>query len=73
MELIDSYEQSRRGLFSGSIGYMNPSGDFDFQRGHAEFILQCGNTLSFFQTGGGITYNSKPEDEYAESLLKGRR
>ncbi|HQR01824.1 MAG TPA: anthranilate synthase component I family protein [Ferruginibacter sp.] len=71
MELIDSYEQSRRGLFSGSIGYVNPSGDFDFNVVIRSLFYNAATRYLSFQTGGGITYNSKPEDEYAESLLKG--
>ena len=70
MELIDSYEQSRRGLFSGSIGYVNPSGDFDFNVVIRSLFYNAATRYLSFQTGGGITYNSKPEDEYAESLLK---
>ena len=30
MELIEKYEKTKRGLFSGAVGYINPDGDFDF-------------------------------------------
>jgi len=70
LELIDTYEQSRRGLFSGSIGYVNPSGDVDFNVVIRSLFYNAATRYLSFQAGGGITYYSKPEDEYAESLLK---
>lgn len=73
MELIEQYEQTRRGLFSGAIGYIKPGEglpDFDFNVViRSIFYNETARYLSF-QTGGGITYNSDPEGEYAECLLK---
>jgi para-aminobenzoate synthetase component 1 len=70
MELIEQYEQTRRGLFSGAIGYVKPTGDFDFNVViRSIFYNETGKYISF-QTGGGITYNSDAELEYEESLLK---
>lgn len=70
MELIQAYEPTPRGLFSGSVGYIAPNGDFDFNvviRSMRYF--EDSQTLSF-HVGSGITYYSQPEQEYDECLLK---
>ncbi|HSN60602.1 MAG TPA: anthranilate synthase component I family protein, partial [Ferruginibacter sp.] len=70
MELIDEYETTSRGLFSGSIGYINPDGDFDFNVViRSIFYDETERNLSF-SAGGGITFNSNAADEYEESMLK---
>jgi para-aminobenzoate synthetase component I len=70
MELIEQYEQTKRGLFSGAIGYVKPGGDFDFNVVIRSILYNETNRYISFQTGGGITYNSNPVSEYNESLLK---
>lgn len=70
MELIEQYEQTKRGLFSGAIGYVKPNGDFDFNVVIRSMLYNEADKYLSFQTGGGITYNSNPESEYNESLLK---
>jgi len=40
MELIEEYERTRRGLFSGTVGYINPGGDFDLKCSYQEYSLQ---------------------------------
>ena len=70
MELIEQYEQTKRGLFSGAIGYVKPDGDFDFNVVIRSILYNASDRYLSFQTGGGITYNSNPELEYEESLLK---
>lgn len=73
MELIEQYEQTKRGLFSGAIGYVKPgaqSPDFDFNVVIRSILYNEANRYLSFQAGGGITYNSDPELEYEESLLK---
>ena len=70
MQLIEQYEQSRRGLFSGAIGYIDPDGDFDFNVVIRSMFYNAAEKYLSFQTGGGITYYSNPENEYEESLLK---
>ncbi len=70
LELIDQYEPVHRGLFSGSIGYVTPESDFDFNVViRSIFYNESKKYLSFF-AGGGITFYSNSEDEYEESLLK---
>lgn len=70
MELIEQYEQTRRGLFSGAIGYVNPQGDFDFNVVIRSMFYNAGEKYLSFQTGSGITYYSDAESEYEECLLK---
>jgi para-aminobenzoate synthetase component I len=70
MELVEQYEQSRRGLFSGAIGYVDPNGNFDFNVVIRSIFYNSTEKYLSFQAGGGITYYSKAEEEYRESLLK---
>jgi para-aminobenzoate synthetase component I len=70
MELIEQYEQTKRGLFSGAIGYINPGGDFDFNVVIRSMLYNAAAKYLSFQTGGAITFNSDAEKEYEESLLK---
>jgi para-aminobenzoate synthetase component 1 len=70
MELIDQYETMPRGLFSGSIGYITPDADFDFNVViRSIFYNETGRYLNF-KTGGAITFYSNAEAEYEECLLK---
>lgn len=70
MELIEEFEQTKRGLFSGAIGYVKPGGDFDFNVVIRSMLYNEAEKYISFQTGGGITYNSDATQEYEESLLK---
>jgi para-aminobenzoate synthetase component 1 len=70
MELIERYEAARRGLFSGSIGYVKPSGDFDFNVVIRSVLYNVADKYLSFQTGSAITFSSDPEKEYEECLLK---
>jgi para-aminobenzoate synthetase component I len=72
MELIEQYEQTKRGLFSGAIGYVRPDGAFDFNVVIRSIFYNAADKYLSFQAGGGITYNSEPALEYEESLLKAR-
>jgi para-aminobenzoate synthetase component 1 len=70
MELIEEYEKSKRGLFSGSVGYITPDGDFDFSVIIRSMLYNESNRYLSFTTGGAITRLSKPENEYEECMLK---
>ena len=72
MELIEQYEQTKRGLFSGAIGYVKPDGNFDFNVVIRSILYNAADKYLSFQAGGGITYNSNPALEYGESLLKAK-
>ncbi|MFT3702874.1 MAG: anthranilate synthase component I family protein [Agriterribacter sp.] len=70
MELIEKYEQTKRGLFSGAIGYISPEKDMDFNVVIRSVLYNAGTGYLSFQTGSAITYNSNPEEEYDECMLK---
>lgn len=72
LELTEQYEAQQRGLFSGTIGYCSPSGDFDLNVVIRSMFLNPENGTVAFLAGGGITKNSVPEQEYEESILKTR-
>ena len=70
MELIDEFETVPRGLFSGTIGYVTPEEDFDFNVViRSLFYNEARKTLSF-KAGSGITFNSDPSDEFDECMMK---
>ena len=70
MELIEKYESFPRGLFSGTIGYVSPTGDFDFNVVIRSIIYNSSRQLLSFKAGSGITINSDAEQEYEECLAK---
>ena len=70
MELIEMYEKTRRGLFSGTLGYINPEGDFDFNVVIRSILYNQSKSYISIQAGSAITFKSDPEKEYEECLLK---
>lgn len=70
LELIDQYESGSRGIFSGSVGYLNPSGDFDFNVVIRSLIYNNQKHSLSYWVGSGITWYSQPEREYEECMLK---
>ena len=70
MQLIESHENFKRGLYSGSIGYIDPKGDFDFNVVIRTVIHnQITRTLSC-SVGSAITISSDPEKEFEECQIK---
>jgi para-aminobenzoate synthetase component 1 len=70
VELIDKYEPVARGIFSGSVGYIDPSGDFDFNVVIRSIMYEAKSRYLSYQVGSGITFYSDPELEWEECLLK---
>ena len=70
MELIEQYEQTKRGIFSGAVGYISPDGDFDFNVVIRSIMYNAASKYLSFQAGSGITFYSNPEKEWEECLLK---
>ena len=70
MELIDQYEKTKRGLFSGTVGYINTDGDFDFNVVIRSILYNKQNKYISIQAGSAITFKSIPEEEYEECLVK---
>lgn len=70
MELIEKYELTRRGLYSGAVGYIDPEGNFDFNVVIRSILYNADSGYVSAQVGGAIVYDSVPEEEYQECLLK---
>jgi para-aminobenzoate synthetase component 1 len=70
MQLIDKYENSSRGIFSGSVGYITPGGDFDFNVVIRIIMYNVASGYLSYQVGSGITFYSNPEMEWEECMLK---
>ena len=70
MEIIERYEQTRRGLFSGAIGYVTPEGNADFNVVIRSILYNAKEKYVSFQAGSAITFYSDAEEEYKECLLK---
>jgi para-aminobenzoate synthetase component 1 len=72
MQLIEQYERSKRGVYSGSVGYIQPNGDFDLNVIIRSMLYNANTNYLSFQVGGAITAKSIPEEEYEECLLKAK-
>ncbi|HEY0433624.1 MAG TPA: anthranilate synthase component I family protein, partial [Chitinophagaceae bacterium] len=70
LELIDHYEPTRRGLFSGAVGYIEPGGDFDFNVVIRSLLYNSTRRYVSVQAGSGITHYSEPLLEWEECLVK---
>ena len=70
MQLIEQYEHSRRELFSGTVGYITPDGDFDLNVVIRSIFYNAATKYLSYQTGGAITYDSDPAKEWDEMRLK---
>lgn len=72
MKIIENLEETKRGLYSGSIGYFTPEGDFDFNVVIRSILYNQENKYISFSVGSAITSQSVPEKEYEECLLKAK-
>ncbi|WP_145413270.1 aminodeoxychorismate synthase component I [Paenibacillus xylanexedens] len=70
MEIIDELEPSRRHVYTGSIGYIGFDGDMDMNIVIRTILVK--GQQARYQVGGGIVWDSIPENEYQETLFKGR-
>jgi len=70
MELIEEYEDFKRGIYSGAIGFFTPEGDFTFNVVIRSILYNAKNKYCSYSAGGALTALSIPEKEYEESLLK---
>lgn len=73
MKHILEYENTERGYYSGCIGYIAPNGDFDFNVCIRTLIYKPQLGEISYKVGSAITYDSCPEQEYEECLIKGSR
>jgi len=72
MKIIENLEETKRGLYSGSVGYFTPEGDFDFNVVIRSILYNHENQYVSFSVGSAITAQSIPENEYEECLLKAK-
>lgn len=70
MKIIEELEETKRGLYSGAVGYFTPNGDFDFNVVIRSILYNSSNQYLSFSVGSAITSLSIPEKEYEECLLK---
>lgn len=70
LQLIDEFEESSRGIFSGSVGYISPNGDFDFNVVIRSIMYNSASKYLSYHVGSGITFYSDAEKEWDECLLK---
>ncbi|MFN4764333.1 aminodeoxychorismate synthase component I [Gillisia sp. Q332] len=70
MKIIEELEETKRGLYSGAVGYFTPEGDFDFNVVIRSILYNSERKYVSFSVGGAITSRSVPEKEYEECLLK---
>ncbi|MEH7254160.1 anthranilate synthase component I [Neobacillus niacini] len=68
MEIINKLEKSKRGLYSGAIGYLSANGNMDFALAIRTMILK--DNTAYIQAGAGIVHDSVPESEYEETINK---
>ena len=72
MQIIEQLEESKRGLYSGAVGYFTPDGDFDFNVIIRSILYNAQENYVSYSVGGAITAKSDPDKEYAECLLKAK-
>jgi len=72
MKIIEEEEETKRGLYSGAVGYFSPTGDFDFNVVIRSILYNEEKKYVSFSVGGAITSKSTPEKEYEECLLKAK-
>lgn len=72
MKIIEELEETKRGLYSGTVGYFTPQGDFDFNVVIRSILYNQEKKYVSFSVGSAITAKSTPEKEYEECLLKAK-
>ncbi len=70
MQIIETIEKQKRGIYSGAIGYFTKGGDFDFNVVIRSLVYNTSSKYLSLQVGGAITYDSIPEKEWEETKVK---
>ena len=68
MEIIEELENLNRSFYAGCMGYFDSNGDMDTCISLRSGLVKNGKL--FIQAGGGVVYDSNPEDEYQETINK---
>ena len=72
MKIIEDLEETKRGLYSGAVGYFSPEGDFDFNVVIRSILYNASEKYVSYSVGGAITAKSNPIKEYEECLVKAK-
>src|SRR5690554_657691 len=72
MKIIETLEETKRGVYSGAVGYFTPHSDFDFNVVIRSILYNETNQYVSFSVGSAITAKSKPLKEYEECLIKAK-
>jgi para-aminobenzoate synthetase component 1 len=72
MKIIEALEETKRGLYSGAVGYFTPNNDFDFNVVIRSILYNETNKYVSYSVGGAITAKSDPLKEYEECLVKAK-
>lgn len=72
MQIIENLEETKRGIYSGAIGYFTPQNDFDFNVVIRSILYNSTKKYVSYSVGGAITAKSIPEKEYEECLIKAK-
>ena len=72
MKIIEKLEETKRGLYSGAVGYITPAGDADFNVVIRSILYNHSKKYLSFSVGSAITIQSVPEKEYEECMLKAK-
>jgi len=72
MKIIEDLEETKRGLYSGSVGYFTPNGDFDFNVIIRSILYNKSKNYISYSVGSAITAKSDPLKEYEECLIKAK-
>ncbi|WP_394367624.1 aminodeoxychorismate synthase component I [Aestuariibaculum suncheonense] len=72
MKIIEALEETKRGLYSGAVGYFSPTGDFDFNVVIRSILYNETKNYVSYSVGGAITAKSDPLKEYEECLVKAK-
>ena len=72
MQIIEKLEETRRGLYSGAIGYFTPESDFDFNVVIRTILYNSKQKYVSFSVGSAITSEATAEAEYEECMLKAK-
>jgi para-aminobenzoate synthetase component I len=72
MQLIEQYERTKRGLYSGAVGFITPDKNFDFNVVIRSILYNHAKNYVSFTVGGAITSLSEPEKEFDECMVKAK-
>ncbi|WP_417871836.1 anthranilate synthase component I family protein [Winogradskyella sp.] len=72
MKIIEDLEETKRGLYSGAVGYFEPNGDFDFNVIIRSILYNASKKYISYSVGSAITAKSDPQKEYEECLIKAK-